>query len=432
MLYRCSPSAFYNVVKKFSNEQKDAICSIGLGSLLQIHEKIHLRHHIIDFVVDHYSPKSGAVIVDNTTVPISLTDMVLCFGLPVVGSQNVLEGNKESIRELCDHYQIKGGYIYKATLEKMLKVDDNGEGFQRTFILYVLCTLFVPHAKQYVSAKYLHTLVDMKTVRKIAWGEFSYSTLVEAICRVKDGKVANVGGFVLFLQILHCDVSTNLDERGNEDNEQPLLVTSEGLPNLASGVKDKHLHHNDLTKLLSKALEQILDLQRIIGAVHSMAIGSAQRLLFLRSDSKEMNMLSSTVAKRVVIDAYMRILDIQQRESGPSHQKRTYYGIVRDRGSIVVGDFFPFIHLTSTSRNKKTRHPSVLLGMVVWEQRKKKTRHPGVLLGMVVWEQRCNGGKHRQHGERRGIASSYDSGVVLVVMVDRGDMLYKIIGKKAL
>ncbi|KAF8394973.1 hypothetical protein HHK36_018912 [Tetracentron sinense] len=136
-------------------------------------------------------------------------------------------------------------------------------------------------------------------------------------------------------------------------------------------------------------------------AVHSMAIGSAERLLFLRSDSKEMNMLGSTVAKRVainsrvkrrthktkcsksyadelptqqriklqkvisalarhptqpslfpsltasqkatvdeaqhcdgihsksdivVIDAYMRILDNQQRESGPPHQKRTYYG----------------------------------------------------------------------------------------------------------
>ncbi|KAF8389461.1 hypothetical protein HHK36_026156 [Tetracentron sinense] len=276
---------------------------IGLGSLLQIHEKIHLRRHIIDFVVEHYSLKSGAVIVDNTTMPISLTDMVLCFGLPVVGSQIVLEGNKESIRELCDHYQIKGGYIYKVTLEKMLKVDDSGEGFQRIFILYVLCTLFVPHARQYVSEKYLHTLVNMKTVRKIAWGEFAYSTLVEAIYRVKDGKVANVGGFVLFLQILPCDVSTKLDERGNEDNEQPLLVISEGLPNLAFGVKDEHLYHNDVTELLSKALEQISDLQRIIGVVHSMAIGSAQRLLFLGSDSKEMNMLGSTVAKRVAINS---------------------------------------------------------------------------------------------------------------------------------
>ncbi|KAF8379113.1 hypothetical protein HHK36_028542 [Tetracentron sinense] len=147
----------------------------------------------------------------------------------------------------------------------MLKVDDSGEGFQRTFILYVLCTLFVPHAKQYVSEKYLHTLVDMKTVRKIAWDEFAYSTLVEVICRVKDEKVTNVGGFVLFLQILPCDMSTKLDERGNEVNEQPLLVLSEGLPNLASGVKDEHLHHNDLTELLSKALEQISNLQCIIG-----------------------------------------------------------------------------------------------------------------------------------------------------------------------
>ncbi|KAF8392779.1 hypothetical protein HHK36_021016 [Tetracentron sinense] len=307
MLYRCSPSAFYNVVKKFSNKQKDAICSIGLGSLLQIHEKIHLRLHIIDFVVEHYSLKSGAVIVDNTTVPISLTDMVLCFGLPMVGSQIVLEGNKELIRELCDHYQIKGSYIYKVTLEKMLKVDDRG-------------------------------------------------------------------------------------------------------------------------------------------AVHSMAIGSAQRLLFLRSDSKEMNMLSSTVAKRVVINSWVKRRTHKRKcyksyaDELPTHQRiklrkaistlpsttNTAFSfskldcfskvavddaqrcddihsmrIVRDRGSIVVGDFFPFIHLTSTSRNKKTRHPSVLLGM-------------------VVWEQRCNDGKHRQHGERRGIASSYNSGVVLVKMVDRG------------
>ncbi|KAF8378933.1 hypothetical protein HHK36_028358 [Tetracentron sinense] len=443
MLYRCSRSTFYNVVKKFSNEQKDAICSIGLSSLLQIHEKIHFRRHIIDFVVEHYSPKSGAVIVDNTTVPISLTDMVLCFGLRVVGSQIFLEGNDDSIRELRDFYEVKGGYIYKGTLEKMLKAGDSGETFHRTFILFALCMFFVPHAKQYVSEKYLHTLVDMKTVKKIAWGKFAYSTLVEAICRVKDGKVATVGSFVVFLQILPCDVSTKLDERGN-DNEHPLLVLSEGLPNLASGVKDEHLHDTIIETLqeqLSKketstenkfnkrsVHESIYVSESPIkrGVVHSMAIGSAQRLLLLRSESKEMNMLGSTVVKRVainsrvkrrthktkcyksyadelpshqriklrkaisalarhptrpslfpsltasqkaavddaqrydgihsksdivvcideafvyrttfktlepggllddmVIDAYMRILDNQQRESGPPHQKRTYYG----------------------------------------------------------------------------------------------------------
>ncbi|KAF8390968.1 hypothetical protein HHK36_023268 [Tetracentron sinense] len=264
MLYRCSPSAFYNVAKEFSIEQKDAISSIGLGSLLHIHGKIHLRRHIIDFVVEHYSPNSGAVMVDNTTVPISLTDMVLCFGLPVVGSRIVLEGNDDSIRELRDLYEVKGGYIYKGTLEKMLKAGDSGETFQRNFILFALCTLFFPHAKQYVSEKYLYALVEMKTVKKIAWGEFSYSTLVEAICRVKHGKVANVGGFVVFLQIVPCHVSTNVDEKTLGD-EHPLLVCSEGLPNLASGVRDEHLHHNDMTELLSKALEQISDLQRIVG-----------------------------------------------------------------------------------------------------------------------------------------------------------------------
>ncbi|KAF8398163.1 hypothetical protein HHK36_017089 [Tetracentron sinense] len=254
--------------------------------------------------------------------------MVLCFGLPVVGSQIDLEGKKESIRELYDHYEVKGGYIYKATLEKMLKVDDSGEGFQRTFILYVLCTLFVPHAKQYVSDKYLHNLVDMKTVRKIAWGEFAYSRLVEAICRVKDGKVANVGGFVLFLQ------------------------------------------HNDLTELLSKALEKISDLQRIVGE-HEAWRAKVEKELARRelhdtqmscvikdlrqkintqdtiiealrdqlskketSTENEFNKRSAAfktlepggLLDDMVIDAYMRILDNQQHESGPPHQKRTYYG----------------------------------------------------------------------------------------------------------
>ncbi|KAF8401184.1 hypothetical protein HHK36_012115 [Tetracentron sinense] len=75
MLYRCSLSAFYNAVKEFSNEQKYAIYRIGLSPLLQIHENIHLRRHIIDFVVEHCSLKSGAVMVDDTTIPISLTDM---------------------------------------------------------------------------------------------------------------------------------------------------------------------------------------------------------------------------------------------------------------------------------------------------------------------------------------------------------------------
>ncbi|KAF8402110.1 hypothetical protein HHK36_013062 [Tetracentron sinense] len=254
MLYRCSPSAFYNVIKEFSNEQKDVICLIGLGPLLQILEKIHLRHHIIDFVVVYYSPESGAVMVDNTVVPLSFIDMVLCFGLRVIGSQMVLEGNKESIRELRDHYQVKGGYIYKATLEKMLKVDDNGEGFQRTFILYALCTLFVPHAKQYVSEKYLHTFLDMKNVKKIVLGEFTYTTLVEAICKVKNEKVSNVEGFVVFLQILPRDMATKSDERGNGNGHgHPLLVPSESMPK-----------YHDLAEILSKSLEKLSELQRIV------------------------------------------------------------------------------------------------------------------------------------------------------------------------
>ncbi|KAF8398635.1 hypothetical protein HHK36_014490 [Tetracentron sinense] len=269
-------------------------------------------------------------------------------------------------------------------------------------------------------------------------------------------------------EILPCDVSTKLDERGNEDNEPPLLVISKGLPNLASRVKAKHLHHNDLTELLSKDLEQISDLQRIIGeheawrvevekelarrelhdtqmscviedlrqkiATQDTIIETLRKQLSKKETSienefnkkSEMNMLGSTVAKRVainsrvkrrthkrkcyksyadelpthhriklrkaistlprqptwpslflsltasqkavvddaqrcdgihsmsdivvrideafvyryafktlepggllddmVIDAYMRILDIKQHESGPSHQKRTYYG----------------------------------------------------------------------------------------------------------
>ncbi|KAF8369606.1 hypothetical protein HHK36_032372 [Tetracentron sinense] len=401
MLYRCSPSAFYNVVKKFSNKQKDAICSIGLGSLLQIHEKIHLRRHIIDFVVEYYSLKSGAVIVDNTTVPISLTDMVLCFGLPMVGSQIILEGNKELIRELCDHYQIKGSYIYKVTLEKMLKVDDR-----------------------------------------------------EAICRVKNGKVANVGGFVLFLQHVEVEKELARGELHNtqmsciiEDLRQKIVTQDTIIETLQEQLSKKETStENEFNK--RSVHESIYVSASLVkrGAVHSMAIGSAQRLLFLRSDSKEMNMLGSTVAIRVVINSWVKRRTHKRKcyksyaDELPTHQRIKLrkaistlprqltrpslfpsltafqkvavddaqrcddihsMRIIRDRGSIVVGDFFPFIHLTSTSRNKKTRHPSVLLGM-------------------VVWEQRCNDGKHRQHGERRGIASSYNSGVVLVKMVDRG------------
>ncbi|KAF8400135.1 hypothetical protein HHK36_013431 [Tetracentron sinense] len=485
MLYRCSPSAFYNVVKKFSNEQKDAICSIGLGSLLQIHEKIHLRRHIIDFIVEHYSPRSGAVIVDNTTILISLTDMVLCFGLPVVGSQIVLEGNNESIRELCDHYQVKGGYIYKATLEKMLKVDDS-EAIYRVndrkvvnvggFVL-LLQYWYMEHVGPIQEGE--KRLLRQQIPRFLSWTEEMFNLMEKYLSEpkelvlylhptIKEKQLKEVKRLLKRLpedgvedsvkEILPYDESTKLDERGNEDNEQPLLVISEGLPNLAFGVKDEHLHPWSKSQTCSALLVSMklgvlkwrknlhggsctiprcsmllrIFVRRLLhspvkrGVIHSMVISSAQRLLFLRSDSKEMNMLGSTVAKRVtinsrvkrrthkrkcyksyadelpthqriklrkaisalprhptrpslfpsltasqkaavddaqrcdgihsksdimvridevfvyraafktlepdgllddmVIDAYMRILDNQQRESGPPHQKRTYYG----------------------------------------------------------------------------------------------------------
>ncbi|KAF8364741.1 hypothetical protein HHK36_033283 [Tetracentron sinense] len=152
--------------------------------------------------------------VDNTTVPISLTDMVLCFRLPVVGSRIVLEGNDDSIRELRDLYEVKGGYIYKGTLEKMLNAGDS--------------------EKQ---------LREVKRLLKRLPKDVAENSVKE---------------------IVPCHVSTNVDEKTLGD-EHSLLVSSEGLPNLAFGVRDEHLHHNDMTELLSKALEQISDLQRIVG-----------------------------------------------------------------------------------------------------------------------------------------------------------------------
>ncbi|KAF8403652.1 hypothetical protein HHK36_011756 [Tetracentron sinense] len=295
---------------------------------------------------------------------------------------------------------------------------------------------------------YLHPTVKEKQLREV-------KRLLKRL--PKDGAENSVK------EIVPCHVSTNVDEKTLGD-EHPLLVSSEGLPNLASGVRDEHLHHNDMTELLSKALEQISDLQRVVGEQAAWRVEdtiietlreqlakkenstqnefnkrSLQDSIYvsesplkrsavhpLISDSKEMNKLGSTVAKRVainnrvksrphktecyksyaeelpthqrmklrkvistlardptrpslflsltasqkaavddaqrcdgirsmsdivvcideafvyraafktlepggllddmVIDAYMRILDNQQREWGPPHQKRTYYG----------------------------------------------------------------------------------------------------------
>lgn len=204
LVTRCSPGRLLNVLIRFTPDQKEAVKSMGFGSLLDLRCRT-LRRNLCLWLLERFNTIRRSLEICGARIPISPRDVELVMGLPASGKDVVNSGPEDLIAELRQKYNSSNRGISVRLLEEMLATPEAGEDFKRSFLLYVLGTLLCPTARLDVSPSFLHFLTNMDVIHEYNWGKFLLDRLVREVARFRQGKQRAVGGCLLFLQLFYYE-----------------------------------------------------------------------------------------------------------------------------------------------------------------------------------------------------------------------------------
>ncbi|KAF3445257.1 hypothetical protein FNV43_RR14951 [Rhamnella rubrinervis] len=204
LITRCSPGRLLNVLQCFTSEQKDAVKSMGFGSLLGLRCRT-LRRSLCLWLLERFNTSRRSLEICGEQIPLNPKDVEYVMGLAASGKDVVNSGPHDVISDLRHSYNATNRGISVRLLEQRLAAPEAGEDFKRSFILYALGTLLSPTARLDVSPSFLHFLTNMGVVHQYNWGKFLLDRLVREVSRYRQGKQRAVGGCLLFLQLFYYE-----------------------------------------------------------------------------------------------------------------------------------------------------------------------------------------------------------------------------------
>ncbi|KAJ9183204.1 hypothetical protein P3X46_007101 [Hevea brasiliensis] len=204
LVTRCSPGRLFNVLQCLTTEQKDAVKSMGFGSLLGLRCRT-LRRSLCLWLLQRFDTSGRSLEIRGERIPISPKDVEFVMGLAASGKDVVNSGPDDLIAGLRRSYNATNRGISVRLLEERLKAPEAGEEFKRSFVLYALGTLLSPTARLDVSPSFLHFLTNMDVIHQYNWGNFLLDRLVREVSRFRQGKQRAVGGCLLFLQLFYYE-----------------------------------------------------------------------------------------------------------------------------------------------------------------------------------------------------------------------------------
>ncbi|PPD70115.1 hypothetical protein GOBAR_DD33009 [Gossypium barbadense] len=204
LVTRCSPGRLFNVLQRLSSEQKDAVKSMGFGSLLGLRCRT-LRRSLCLWLLERFNTTRRSLEICGERIPLSPRDVEHVMGLAACGKDVVNSGPDDLIADLRYIYNATNRGISVRLLEERLAAPEAGDDFKRSFILYALGTLLSPTARLDVSPSFLHFLINMDAVHQYNWGKFLLDRLVREVSRFRQGKQRAVGGCLLFLQLFYYE-----------------------------------------------------------------------------------------------------------------------------------------------------------------------------------------------------------------------------------
>lgn len=193
-------------MERLTDEQRSAIQEAGFGNLLLIPNHTLSKILLVE-LMDRWSCEKQAFALPFGDLKITLLDVALILGLPVIG-KSVLLREDDPLTDLEIVYGASPGKrkISVASLDSRLETlggmaDDD---FTRTFLLFTFGTYLFPNANGKVDTRFLHYLRDVGEIHCCAWGAAVLEDTLSWLNRRKEETIQYVGGCLLFLQVRTC------------------------------------------------------------------------------------------------------------------------------------------------------------------------------------------------------------------------------------
>ncbi|KAI9178155.1 hypothetical protein LWI28_023348 [Acer negundo] len=158
---RCTLSRWCRIVKKLSEEQKQAVHTLGFGNLLALDYR-HLLLKICRWLIDNFDTKASSIDIHGRRFMLNSFVFARVLGISDSRDQISISGDVPNLDFWKSKFSITSRGIFlkdiKHSLEEMTTTDDE---FNVTLCLFLLGTILSPSANDYVQTGYLIPLRDV-------------------------------------------------------------------------------------------------------------------------------------------------------------------------------------------------------------------------------------------------------------------------------
>lgn len=200
------------------------ITDAGLGGLFHV-PNIELDHALITALVERWRPETHSFHLPHGEMTITLQDIEVIMGVPVVGLPVVGKTNMEwgnLCHELLGHKppdkephanentaMLCGARLKLSWLKSMFNdplpadaTDLRVQQYARYYILEMLSgMLFMDKSGERISVMYLQFLNPISNGKKYSWGSAALSWLYRHLCKASETTAKQIGGALLLVQI---------------------------------------------------------------------------------------------------------------------------------------------------------------------------------------------------------------------------------------
>ncbi|XP_048491047.1 uncharacterized protein LOC104900092 isoform X1 [Beta vulgaris subsp. vulgaris] len=207
-IVRCRPAALINLFKKLSTQQKDAVCSIGFGSLFELKLEEFPRD-MIRMLCRNFCPKDKVLMIGNHRVQLKPADVADVFGIPM-GKFKIPISKRDDDTKLknfwLENYAHSSGIVTPASMRMLMEMDDDflsgNDDFKRCFVMFAIITLLAPSLNTQADFKIVRALIDVNRIKEYDWCSYVLEDLATRMQKYEDSKTY-IGGCVLLLQICY-------------------------------------------------------------------------------------------------------------------------------------------------------------------------------------------------------------------------------------
>ena len=197
---RCSFEHLGRIVPLLNEAQKEMVRNAGFSTFLR-EDAPYIDAKIVSWLIDHVDPTTSRLEIFGRTIQLSAKLFEDVMGIRDGGEPVATESERDLV-EFDVLFKAKD-YRYSLTLleNELRETSDSDYLFLIKFLLVCIGTVLLPKNGTEVSTSYMHSLVDIRSIKKKNWATAGYRYLMSSLHRYKTKNTKNVSGCTIFLQV---------------------------------------------------------------------------------------------------------------------------------------------------------------------------------------------------------------------------------------